>query len=373
MPRTARLLAVGALLTVMSLGTSAYAQTAGAEPQPPAATPSNPSTQPPGDPTPQPPPAPSPGPATPAPAPTTPTTHPPVVRPKSLAVTVSPRAGSAGTTVTVRADLRGCPRPASTFGIFEEVHEWGTDALARRLMYENIAGSRYSGVYKVTTRDPAGLGRFTVFCDNSISGSGTFMVRPSRTPVQVRVSPQAGGPGTPVRVIASVGRCSRVNVWFYDSRTDGVTEAGGARRVTAVRVTTDGTLFASYTLTSKVAAGPGRFSVVCGFEDGTARSGITGFRVLASGGAGSAGSRGSAAGTGGAASGSRQVNGSDQQAQFSDESAQFPGQVDTGLDGTSDSAAPSRFGSLLLPAAGLLLVALAGGLWLGQVMARRRS
>jgi hypothetical protein len=164
-----------------------------------------------------------------------------------------------------------------------------------------------------------------------------------------------------------------VYVWFYDSKAEGLTVAGGARRVSQVRVTTDGTLFASYTMTSKIAAGSGRFSVVCGFEDGTARSGVTGFRVLAPAGAGSSAGRGSSAGTGGAVSGSRQVNGSDQQVQFPDEQGQFSDQVDTGLDGTGDSAAPSRFGSLLLPAAGLLLAALAGGLWLGQTMARRRS
>jgi hypothetical protein len=148
-------------------------------------------------------------------------------------VTVSPRAGSPGTTVKVRADLRGCSRPDSAHGFFQEVHEWGVDGLSSWLVLERVNGGRwYTGQYLVTKREPVGLGRFGVVCDNAIDGFATFLVQPSNPLVQVRV-------------------------------------------------TAAGRLTASYTVTRKDATGPARFSAVCGLEDGTARAGYASFQVRA--------------------------------------------------------------------------------------------
>jgi hypothetical protein len=121
MSKLARILAVAALLTAMSLGSSVHAQDGDVHSQQAGVTQPDPSQpQPPGEATPQPPGTPE-NPGTPANPGTTPgsattTTRPPVVRPTSLPVTVSPRAGGPGTTVTVRADLRGCLRPDSAMG-----------------------------------------------------------------------------------------------------------------------------------------------------------------------------------------------------------------------------------------------------------------
>ena len=134
------------------------------------------------------------------PGPTT-TTHPPVVRPKSLPVTVSPRAGGPGTTVTVRTDLRGCTRPGSAHGFFLDRLAYGVDGASRRLVREHVTGGRwYSAKYLVTNRDAVGQGEFGVVCDFNLptatEGHATFRVQPSRSPVPVRVTPRrpAGAP-----------------------------------------------------------------------------------------------------------------------------------------------------------------------------------
>src|SRR4029453_18010727 len=125
MSKLARILAVGALLTAMSLGSTAYAQDGDAQSQQAGVTQSDPSQpQPPGPPedpgTPENPGTPEDPGTTPDSTTTTTTTTPPVVRPTSLPVTVSPRAGRPGTTVTVRADLRGCQRPDAGHGFFQD-------------------------------------------------------------------------------------------------------------------------------------------------------------------------------------------------------------------------------------------------------------
>src|SRR4029453_13492593 len=115
MSKLARILAVGVLLTAMSLGSAAYAQDGNAQSQPAGITQSDPSQpQDPGTPTdpaapqdPGPPQNPAP-PQDPGATPgstttsTTTTTPPPVSRPKKLPVTVSPRAGRPGTPVPLR-------------------------------------------------------------------------------------------------------------------------------------------------------------------------------------------------------------------------------------------------------------------------------
>jgi hypothetical protein len=175
MSKLARALAVGVLLTAMSLGGNAYAQDGEAQPQPSAeSVPQDPDTpeDPAGsqDPTPPEDPGASAGPSS-TPGPTT-TTHPPVVvRPESLPVTVSPRAGGPGTTVTVRTDLRGCTRPGSAQGFFLDRLAYGVDGASRRLVRERVTGGRwYSAQYLVTNRDAVGRGQFGVVCDKSIVG-----------------------------------------------------------------------------------------------------------------------------------------------------------------------------------------------------------
>jgi hypothetical protein len=209
MSKLARVLAVGALLTAMSLASAAHAQDGDAPSQQAGITQSDPSQpQPPGEIRPQSPgtpeepgtpeqPAPAEEPGTPEelgppeePAPaeepgTTPgsttTTRPPVVQPESLPVTVSPRTGGPGTTVTVRADLRGCTRPGSAQGFFLDRLAYGVDGASRRLVREHVAGGRwYSAQYPVTNRDAVGQGEFGVVCDFNLptatEGHASFRV-----------------------------------------------------------------------------------------------------------------------------------------------------------------------------------------------------
>ena len=365
--KLARILTISVVLSALGLGGTAHAQDGDTLSQPAGITQSDPSQPQPDEPTPQPPgtpqdPAAPENPAAPEDPGTTPesttTTRPPVVRPKSLPVTVSPRAGGPGTTVTLRADLRGCLRPASTFGVFNEVHEWGTDGLSRRLVSEHVGGGRwYTGRYRITNAIPTGLGRFAVFCDNGrpgfIDGFATFQVQPSRSPVPVRVTPQAAARGTTVKITAEVGWCQRIHILFYDHKSDGLTMAGGAKPITPNLPIEDGKVTASYTLTRKNAIGPARFRVVCGIDIDNVRVGEASFRVLASNG---------------------HPSGGNNQTANRNDRTQLPNRIDTGQGGTADGTGPG--GGLdpvvLLPAAGLLLITLAAGLWLGQRTARRR-
>jgi len=174
-------------------------------------------------------------------------------------------------------------------------------------------------------------------------------LRPVR-PIPVTVTPRAGGVGTTVTLTAEVGHCQQVYAYFYDSKSDGVTIAGGAKPIKPLRVTTDGRLTASYTVTRKDATGPARFTAVCGLEDGTARAGEASFQVRAPSGGGT--------GAGGGDNNANRNNGT-----------QIPTQIDTGLGGTADRGIDPLW--LLLPA-GLLLIALGAGLWLRQTTARRQ-
>jgi hypothetical protein len=165
----------------------------------------------------------------------------------------------------------------------------------------------------------------------------------------VTVSPRAGGRGTTVKITAQVGRCRRIHIWFYDSKSDGLTEAGGARRIAPQTVTEAGTLTASYTLTGKDAIGPARFTVVCGIDDDNGRFGEARFRVLSSDGT----------------AGKNTTNRND--------GSQLPNRIDTGLGGTAADGGqggldPAR---LLLPA-GLLLIVVGAGLGLRHSARSRR-
>jgi hypothetical protein len=99
------------------------------------------------------------------------------------------------------------------------------------------------------------------------------------------------------------------------------------------------------------AIGPARFSVVCGIDIDHARVGEASFRVLASNGQSSGGNGHSA-------------NRND---------SQFPSRVDIGLGGTADGTSQDGLNPMLvLPAAGLLLIVVAVGIWLRQTTTRRR-
>jgi hypothetical protein len=355
MSKLARVLVTGVLLTAMSLGSAAYAQDGDAQSQQAGVTQSDPSQpQPPGTPG-------DPGtPGSPGTTPgstTTTTTHPPVVRPKSLPVTVSPRAGRPGTTVTLRADLGGCTRPGSAQGYFLDRLADGVDGASRRLVQEHVSGGRwYSAWYLVTHQDAVGQGKFGVACDYNLptvtEGHASFRVQPSRTPVPVRVTPQAASRGTTVKLTTEVGRCERLHIWFYDHKSEGLTQAGGAKPVTFQRVTHAGRFTASYTLTRRDAIGPARFRVVCGLDIDNARVGEASFRVLAANG---------------------QPSGGNNQTANRNDGSQVPNRIDTGQGGTANGVSNGGLDpAWLLPAAGLVLIALALGLWLRQSIARRR-
>ena len=342
MSKLARVLAVGALLTAMSLGSTAHAQDGDAQSQQAGITQSDPSPTPPPGETPTPPPGetppPPPGEAPPPPPPPSP--PPPVLRP--ITVKVSPQAGGPGTTVNISADVSGCTQPKSAKGTF--------GSAARPLIGQAVSGGQFTAQYLVTKDDPVGLGHFRVVCDNAAPGLATFQVR-SAPPVSVSValSQRAGRPGTTVRITAEVGQCRYHYAYFYDSKADGVTIAGGAKPIKPLQVTAAGRLTASYTITNKDATGPARFSVGCGYADGTARFAEASFRVRAA--------------NGGGPGGGDPVN-------DPNKPTQHPKRIDTGLGGTADRGLDPM---LLLPAAGLVLIALAAGLRLRQTTTRRRS
>jgi hypothetical protein len=265
--------------------------------------------------------------------------------PPSLPVRVSPRAGGPGTTVTVRADLRGCQRPDSGHGFFQDADGRDVDGLSIWLTSEYVSGGRwYTGRYRIANSDVAGLGQFGVVCDKSIVGFANFRVQPSTSPVPVWVTPKAATRGTTVKITAEVGWCQQIHIWFYDSKSDGLTMAGGAKPIEPNLPIEDGKVTASYTLTRKNAIGPARFRVVCGIDPDHARVGEASFRVLGSGGG----------------SGGHHPPGNDR--------IQLPKRVDTGLGPTVDSGIDPVW--LLLPA-GLLLIALAVALRLRQATRRR--
>jgi hypothetical protein len=139
---------------------------------------------------------------------------------------------------------------------------------------------------------------------------------------------------------------------FYDSKSDGLTQAGGAKPIAPNLPIENGKVTASYTLTRKNATGPARFRVVCGLDIDNVRVGEASFRVLASNG---------------------QPSGGNGQTANRNDRTQLPNRIDTGQGGTGDGTGQGGgLDPVVLPAAGLLLITLAAGLWLGQRTARRR-
>ena len=347
MSKLARVLAVGALLTAMSLGSTAHAQDGDAPPQQAAVTPQGPAQA--AEPT-----------ETTQPQPTETTQPSPPVRP--IRLRVSPRAGTPGTTVKVTADLRGCTRPGSARGFFLDRLGYGVDGASRRVVREHVSGGRwYSAQYLVTKRDAVGQGKFGVVCDFNLptatEGYASFQVqRPQWSPVSVRVNPQAGGPGTTVRFIAQIPGCDKLSVRFYDRKGLRTNRAASGLVLDHV---TDRWARGHYTITSKDAVGQGRFVVVCYLGHDPVYDGWASFQVHAPGSGG-----GSGGGGGGSGGNGHTANRDD---------SRFPSRVDTGLGGTADGTnqdGPNPM--LLLPAAGLMLIVLAVGLWLRQTTARGR-
>jgi hypothetical protein len=276
-------------------------------------------------------------------------------KPGPVVVKVTPTAGGPGTVVKVTAYVQGGCDPADTF--FKDSKNsklpGGLDKGPDILSFNE---PRMIGRYTITDKDAVGPAKFVVSCDAGTDshriGSASFQVEASRSPIPVRVTPQAGGRGTTVQITAEVGRCQTVHVWFYDSKSDGLTEAGGAKGIVPLRVTDAGTVTAEYTLTRKNATGPARFRVVCNIDIDNARVGEASFRVLASNG-------------GGSGNNSATANGN--------HNTQFPKRIDTGLGGTTDGDLRGGIDPIqLLPLAGLLLITAAVGIRVRQAIRRRR-
>jgi hypothetical protein len=282
--------------------------------------------------------------------------------PPSIPVTVSPRSAKWGTTVKLTADLRGCTRPKAAEGFFYDRKGWGVDGAAKPLISERVTGGRwYTAQYQLTKWDAVGQGRFGVVCDFNLpterSGYASLQVqRLVVTPVQVRVTPQAGGPGTMVRLSAETPECQDVQVSFYDRKGLRTLDAAKGltwRRVTPRRIT------GQYTVTNKDAVGQGQFRVVCYLYHNPPYDGYPGsasFQVRGAGGAG---------GSGGGSGGNGHTANRDD--------TQLPNRIDTGQGGTADGISQGGLDRVwLLPAAGLLLILLAAGLWLRQRTASSR-
>jgi hypothetical protein len=344
MSKLARVLAVGALLTAMSLGSAAHAQTSGTPSQPASGTPSQPAgaTQP----------GPNPGPGTP--------TQPAPPVPQQLTVSASPAQGQPGTTVAIDADLSRCPELTSANGVFVD-HAGRSRPLAGQLI---TRASTFTARYIVTARDAVGSGRFQVVClhDATVVGRGTVnfqVLRVDRQPprVTVAVSPPAGRPGTAVTVTAQVrGGCASAVAFFQDRKGLGVSNS--ARRATIV-ASGDRQLVARYTIANNDAVGQGRFGVACDLGKPTVRVGYATFQVHPPRPSG---------GPNPPSDGPNPPSGGNQVDYSNGGTIQLPDQIDTGLGGTADRGLDPVW--MLLPA-GLLLIAVALGLRLRQVSRRR--
>jgi len=352
MSKLARILAVGALLTAMSLGSTAYAQDGDAQSQQAGVTQSDPSQpQPPG--TPEDPGTPG-DPGTTPGSTTTTTTTTPTAPPALLQLTVvgSSRQGRVGTTVALSADLSRCAELTSASGVFLD-HAGRSRPLADQLI---TRASRFIAHHTVTAGDAVGWGHFKVSCyrDSTTVGVGNFsfqvLAKPPPPPVTIAVSPRAGGPGTTVKLSADVrGGCDPAVAFFQDRKGRRVS---GATTPATILHLTDRQLLAQYTVSSKDAVGWGRFGVSCGMTTDSYRVGYASFQVR---GPVSTPGPGPGPGPGGTVYHPKGP-------------VQVPTQIDTGLGGTADRGLDPM---LLLPAAGLLLIAVAVGLRLRQASRRR--
>ena len=101
--------------------------------------------------------------------------------PRSIPVTVTPRAAGAGTTVKLAADVRGCDL-VHTFFYDHRSKGSGVNGGGRPLARLRITGDRWlAAEYTVTTADAVGQGRFGVLCnlnhDNYREGYASFQVK----------------------------------------------------------------------------------------------------------------------------------------------------------------------------------------------------
>jgi hypothetical protein len=349
MSKLARVLAIGALLTAMSLGSTAYAQDSDAPSQQAGVTQSDPSQpQPPG--TPEDPGTPG-DPGTTPSSTTTTTTSPAPQIPREIPVRGSSRQGRAGSTVTLSADLSRCAELTSASGVFLD-HAGGRRPLAGETVTRDL---RLIAQYTVTVGDAVGWGRFKVSCYRGTTtvGVGNFsfqvLPKPSPPPIWVTVTPRAGGPGTTVKLSADVrGGCDPAVAFFQDRKGRRVS---GATTPATILHLTDRQLLAQYTVSSKDAVGWGRFGVSCGRTTDSYRVGYASFQVLSQ--------------TVGEPTPPKDPGGT---VYHPKGPVQVPTQIDTGLGGTADRGLDPM---LLLPAAGLLLIAVAVGLRLRQATRRR--
>jgi hypothetical protein len=101
--------------------------------------------------------------------------------PRSIPVTVTPRAAGAGTTVKLAADVRGCDL-VHTFFYDRKSKGSGVNGGGRPLAQLRVTGNRWlTAEYTVTKRDAVGQGRFGVLCnlhhDNYREGYASFQVK----------------------------------------------------------------------------------------------------------------------------------------------------------------------------------------------------
>jgi hypothetical protein len=168
-------------------------------------------------------------------------------------------------------------------------------------------------------------------------------------PTRVRVSPQAGGPGTVVTVTADIqGSCESGYAFFQDRKQAGTSDATllkdrGSHDMKANRVVV------RYTVSSKDAVGWGRFAMSCDMRLDTYRVGYAKFRVLGAG------------------------AGADKNNSNRNDGSQLPNRIDTGQGGTADGGGqggldPAR----LLLLAGVALIVLGAGLGLRHSVRNRR-
>jgi hypothetical protein len=342
MSKFARVLAVGALLTAMSLGSAAHAQTSGTPSQPASGT------------------QPGPNPASGTTTTTTTTTPTPPPVPQQLTVSASPAQGRPGTTVALDADLGRCPQLTSANGVFVD-HAGRSRPLAGLI----TRASRFIARYTVTAGDAVGSGRFQVVClhDATVVGRGSVNFQVLASPPlplpSVRVSPPAGRPGTVVTVTAEVrGGCDPADAFFQDRKGLGVPAAA---KHAAIVGRTDRQLIARYTIANNDAVGQGRFAVACDLGKPTHRVGYATFQVQSP----------RRLGGSNPPSGDPNPRSGGQVDYGNGGTVQLPDQIDTGLGGTADGTHHNSLDPLwLLPLTGLLLIAVALGLRLRQVSRR---
>jgi hypothetical protein len=105
------------------------------------------------------------------------------VRPLApIPVTVTPRAGGPGTTVTLTANV---PAPCDPVRVaFSDRKAVAGQRAAKRLTDAHFSAGRVTGHYTVASRDAVGKGRFMVVCyqgdDRVNDGSASFRVRAAR-------------------------------------------------------------------------------------------------------------------------------------------------------------------------------------------------